>query len=159
MKTPSASSQLFVIIKILMIKRERTWKIICFQVQNVCEFIFEDRGKLFSSLGAKSRQINLRGNGGSWSTMEKMWICVFFCIWVFVIKKMIKSAKDYEIRFSVSQTISHGQWGKVQDKSTKPARPTQDIDIIHASPSCLVKRGHIALITGDNFGGVFVTAL
>ena len=47
---------------------------------------------------------------------------------------MIKSAKDYEIRFSVSQTISHGQWGKVQDKSTKPARPTQDIDIIHASP-------------------------
>ena len=144
MKTPSASSQLFVIIKILRIIREEFKKnieqIISFQVRNVCEFIFEDRGKLFSSLGAKSRQINLRGNGGSWSTMEKMWICVFFCIWVFVIKKMIKSAKDYEIRFSVSQTISHGQWGKVQDKSTKPARPTQDIVFIQASPSCLVKR-------------------
>ena len=70
---------------------------------------------------------------------------------------MIKSAKDYEIWFSVRQTISHGQRRKVQDKSTKPSRPTQDKTLFMLLPS--FEKGHIALIIGDNFGGVFVTAL
>ena len=139
-------------------------QIISFQVRNVCEFIFEGRGKLFSSVGAKSRQINLRGNGGSWSTIEKkcefvyflyLSICVCVFIYFFLSKRWLKVQKIMRLGFPWARLFPMVSEEKSKISQQSPPDQHKTLTLFRT----LVKRGHIALIIGDNFGGVFVTAL